>query len=387
MSIQLLVASQAPSLLLPSRGEVVRRSPGGKLRATPHARQQDKRHHIAYTETTHQSCDRRSKPEAPRPSTNTSTMSEHTLDNGGVSLLDDVDMEDLSDLAEALLPETAPQESNNAQDDAEAMDDVMQSLPAGGGAADAHNDAHDDTTDTNNMSERTSAEPETTPDLHGRAASHDQAATRRLDMLQSLFASQDVELKHFAPPPQCAQQPDLAEDILETFLDHATFTVKIWVNFDAAERVFFGGNRAEACGKLQIPKKKLQSLLELDSRHYNFSHVRLEIGTPFRTLAEIVLNVREQDGETLVKANGKMYRQHPPIQLPILADYLTTCVKKINNARLNTNLNMDDLGIIASIFRRRHDDDDYEDEWEKPCYGFGEWAGVEEPTFRRGIRW
>ena len=188
MSIQSLAASQAPSLLLLSRGEVVRRSPGGKLRATPHARQQDKRHHIAYTETTHQSCDRRSKPEAPRPSTNTSTMSEHTLDNGGVSLLDDVDMEDLSDLAEALLPETAPQESNNAQDDANAMDDVAQSLPAGEEAPNAQNDAHD-TTDTNNMSETASAEPETTPNHGGRAASNDEAATRRLAMLQSLFAS------------------------------------------------------------------------------------------------------------------------------------------------------------------------------------------------------
>jgi hypothetical protein len=48
---------------------------------------------------------------------------------------------------------------------------------------------------------------------------------------------------------------------------------------------------------------------------------------------------------------------------------------------------MDDLGIIASIFRRQHEDDDYEDEWEKPCYEGGEWAGLEEPTRDWGVRW
>jgi hypothetical protein len=61
-------------------------------------------------------------------------------------------------------------------------------------------------------------------------------------MLQSSLSSSfevDVgSLKHFAPPPQCTQYPDFAEDILEAFLDHATFTVKIWVNFDAAENYF-----------------------------------------------------------------------------------------------------------------------------------------------------
>ena len=182
-------------------------------------------------------------------------MSEHTLYNGGLSLLDDVDMEDLSDLAEALLPEAVPHESNNARDDTDAMDEVKQSLPAEGGAANAQNDVHSDTTDTNSMNATTSAEPETTPNQSDCAVSNDEAAAQRLEMLQSLFAGQDVELKHFAPPPQCAQQPDLAEDILE-------------------------------------------ALLELDARQYNFSHVRLEIGTPFRKLAEMELDVRELNGET-----------------------------------------------------------------------------------------
>ena len=81
-----------------------------------------------------------------------------------------------------------------------------------------------------------------------------------------------------------------------------------------------------------------------------------------------------------------MCNQHPPIQLPILVDYINVCLKQINSAELNRNLNMEDLGAIASIFRRQHEDDDYEDEWEKPRYGGGEWVGVEEPTFR-GIRW
>ena len=113
------------------------------------------------------------------------------LDNDGVSLLDDVNMEDLSDLAEALVPTAAPHEPDDANDDADAMDDVTQGLPAGGGAADAHNNTHDDTNNTSDLPESTSAKPESAPNHHDRATSSNEAATRRLDMLQRHLAVED----------------------------------------------------------------------------------------------------------------------------------------------------------------------------------------------------
>jgi len=313
-------------------------------------------------------------------------MSEHTLDNGGVSLLDDVDMEDLSELAEALLPETAPPDSNNSRDDGDVMDDVTQSLPAEGGAANAQNDTRDDKPDTNNMSERTSAETQTTPNHHDRTAGNDEAARLRLEQFEKTFATQEVELTRFAPPPQCAQYPDQETDILEAYLDHASFTVKIWVNFDAAENVFFEGTRAEACGKLQIPQAKLDSLLRMNADEINFRNVRLDICTPFRALARIYMNIREKHGDAVFDIDGVMVDLYPPRALIPLREFLTDRVRKFNNVGIDRNLDMQDLVGIARMFRRRHEDDQEDDEWEKPCYGFGEWAGVEEPTFRRDIR-
>lgn len=313
-------------------------------------------------------------------------MSEDMLDNGGVALLNDVDMEDLIDLAEALPEESAPLEPDHAHDDADAMDDVTQGLPAEASTYQTQDNTADHTSDIHDT-DATQADPEATPKQQDHAANHDEAARLRLELLENMFTTQEVELKDFAPPPQCAQYPDQRTDILEAYLDHATFTVKIWVNFDAAENVFFEGPRAEACGKLQIPQAKLDYLLSLDPKEINFRNVSLDIGTPFRTLAKIWMNVREKNGDAQLVADGDMVEQHPPRALITLLEFLAGRVRRLNRAGFSDNLGMQDLIAIARMFRRQHEYDDDEDEWEKPCYEGGEWAGVEEPIFNRGIRW
>ncbi|KAM0705398.1 hypothetical protein Q7P35_008188 [Cladosporium inversicolor] len=313
-------------------------------------------------------------------------MSEDMLDNGGVALLNDVDMEDLIDLAEALPGESAPPGPNHAQDDADAMDDVTQGLPAEASTYQTQDNAADHTSDIDNI-DATRANPEAIPKQQDHATNHDEAARLRLELLENMFATQEVELKSFTPPPQCAQFLDQETEILEAYLDHATFTVKIWVNFDAAENVFFEGTRAEACGKLQIPQAKLDSLLSLNSEDVNFRNVCLDICTPFRTLAKIWMNVREKNGDAQLEVDGDMVKQHPPRALIPLHEFLAGRVRRFNRAGLNRNLDMQDLIAIARMFRRRHDGDQEDDEWEKPCYEGGEWAGVEEPTFSVGIQW
>lgn len=316
-------------------------------------------------------------------------MSEDMLDNGGVALLNDVDMEDLIDLAEALPAESAPHEPNNAHDDADAMDDVTQGLPAEASAYQTQDNAADHTSDNNDQGDvgATRAHPEATPKQQDHVTNHDEAAKLRLELLENMFATQEAELKRFAPPPQCAQFPDQEADILEAYLDHATFTVKIWVNFDAAENVFFEGARAEACGKLQIPQAKLDYLLSMDTKEINFRNVRLDICTPFRKLAMIWMCVCEKNGDAQLKVDGDMVELHPPRALLPLLRFLSGRVRGFKRAGLNRNLDMQDLVAIAATFRRQHEYDDDEDEWEQPRYGGGEWAGVEEPIFNRGIRW
>ena len=312
-------------------------------------------------------------------------MSEHMLDNGGVALVNDVDMEDLIDLAEALPVEHAPHEPHNAHDDADAMEVVTpQDLPAETSTNQTQDNAADHAIDTHDA-DNAAADLEAIPKQRGRAVSGDEAARLRLEQFENTFATQEVELKRFAPPPQCLQFPDQEQDILEAYLDHATFTVKIWVNFDASENVFFEGSRAAACGRLQIPKAKLDFLLSLDAEEINFRKVRLDICTPFRTLATIYMNIRENHGHPLLNVNGDMVNQHPPRALMPLCEFLTARIRLFNDAGFDRNLDMHDLVKIARMFRRRHEDGQEEDEWEKPCYEGGEWAGVEEP--RRGFRW
>lgn len=294
-------------------------------------------------------------------------------------------MEDLSDLTEALPANSAPHESSNAREDADAMDGVSQGLLEEPSAYETQRYAHDGTNDMNDT-DFIQVESVTSPTYQEHAVSEPEAATLRLEQFQTIFATQEVELKHFVPPPQCAQHPEQAEDILEAYLDHATFIVKIWVNFDAAENVFFDGSRAAACGTIQIPKAKIDRFIALRA-DINFRKVRLDICTPFRTLAKIWLDVREKHGDALLEVDGEMVELHPPRQLTPLHDFLTNCVRRLNGAGLDRNLDVQDLVKIARMFRRTHGDDQEEDEWEQPCYGGGEWAGMEKPTFSRGVRW
>ena len=316
-------------------------------------------------------------------------MSEHTSANGGDAPNDnDVHMEDLSDLTEALPAPAATRElDDEAHSHANVTEDATRASQAEGGLSSAQDSAHDDTIVMIDSADATSVEREATPTQQDHDDAHDEVARLRSELLTSTFSDQVVELKHFAIPPECAQHPDYAEEILGAFLDHATFTAKIWVNFDATEQVFFEGARAADCGKLQIPKAKLNHLNNLDSDIYNFRRVRLDIGTPFRTLARLWFILRDQGDKVHLQIKGKMVAQHPPLASTILHDFLASRVRVLDNVGLDQNFDMEDLNKIAGHFHRKREYDDDEDEWEKPCYEGGEWAGVEEPIFNRGIRW
>lgn len=249
---------------------------------------------------------------------------------------------------ERAMPQTSPhdgartplEEDVNMDD----MNDVTEALPA----------------------EDTSTEP------------RDDADTKlRLELIANLFHGQVVELKNLAPPPECLQYPEHEDYIMKKFLHKSTFTVQVWTNFDASEQVFFEGARAAACGKLRLPHHQYEYLLDRDHHNLTFKHVRFDVCTPFRTLARISLRVVPPSKGGGIRVAGKIV--HPG--LPTLMRYLERCLEHTHEGLRNSDtFTMGDLEVVASLFCRPRAYNDKEDLWEEPAYGGGEWADVEEPT-------
>jgi hypothetical protein len=305
-------------------------------------------------------------------------MSKQTSTDAGVGSLTDIDMDDMSTIPETLPERAAPKNFDEECDDMDTSLDITQAPPTVATSSSTRSGASEDMNDIKEYLTKTdSAEPEPIAD---KATEEDEAADLRLELFSSMFAGQTVELKDLTKPPQCAEHPKHELDTFEAYLDLTTFVVDIWVNFDAAEKVFFEGRRATSCGTLQIPKKKLEWLLNNEKYDFNFSRIRLDIGTPFRTLAHIWLTMRERDGADFLQVTGKMAKLHPPLRLDLLCDFLNDCARKIRNVGVDRNMNMEDLVDLAELFRRKRElDGGDEGEWETPAYGGGEWVDVEEP--------
>lgn len=208
----------------------------------------------------------------------------------------------------------------------------------------------------------------------------------RLELLANIYASEPVQLKDFEPPPECFQCPDQqsSDAIFSAYIAHTVFHVKVWINFDARENVFFEGARSAGCGKLQLPEGLYETLAEAVPAYFSYQHVCFEIGTPFRTLALVDLNIEDgADGATL-QVDSELVRGHD--EKVGLEKYIQHCCRWIKHngprglAHDIAGLRFQDLEAFASLFCRDREVSPGRDEyWEEPQYGGGEWAGVEDP--------
>lgn len=275
------------------------------------------------------------------------------------------------------MQQTAPPPKKTA---AHAMPDHT-SLPSGGAPP---NDVNMD--DLNDIA---SALPEESPPQDPNQEVQDDTATNlRLELIRNMFADHVTELKTLDKPVQCQQYPDQTREVITAYLTNTTFTVKVWINFDAAQQVFFEGDRAEACGKLHLPNKKYNELAGIDPAVLKFQHVCFQIGTPFRTLAEMNFDVENSEDDPQLQVSGGLLLQAARVER--LQKYLKRCVSLIRDAGLvygNDGLVLQDLENFATLFRRnRRQSPGRQDDWEQPAYSGGEWAGEEEPRFGLG-RW
>jgi hypothetical protein len=203
-----------------------------------------------------------------------------------------------------------------------------------------------------------------------------------LELFASIFGAEPVPLKDFEIPKECFQYKDQAIEILSQYFVHTYFDVKVWINFDAHEEVFFEGARSAACGKPQLPERVYQDLASASSDVVKFQQVRLEVGTPFRTLATVDLTVEHNDDRSKLRARGKMVPEHGGKRR--LVDYMKFCIKRIAHIGLEDGVDgitFNDLELFASLFRRdREISPGRNEDWEEPVWEGGEWAGEEEPS-------
>ena len=216
----------------------------------------------------------------------------------------------------------------------------------------------------------------------------------RLELLANTFAAEPVQLKDIKTPPECYVYQDQGEEIFFTYLSLTVFHVKVWVNFDACEEVFFEGVRSTACGKLQLPEHVYESIAILNPADFKLQHVCFEIGTPFRTLAVVDLVVEHGEHGAAVRAESEMTREHDNKHR--LFKYMQYCCRNIERIGLAygiDGLTLQDLEHFASLFHRdRQVSPGRNEDWENPAYEGGEWAGVEKPRrfgggFTRHVYW
>jgi hypothetical protein len=206
-------------------------------------------------------------------------------------------------------------------------------------------------------------------------------ARLRLELIASIFASNPVQLKDFEPPPECFQYRDQADDVFSTYCSHTIFYVKVWINFDAHEKVFFEGTRSADCGKLQLPEALYRNLAGAEPTHFGFHRVCFEICTPFRTLAVVDLNVEDSpDGATLQVGSEMAHGHDGKIRLDKYIQNCCVWMRRNGLAHGFAGLRFQDLEAFASLFcRDREVSPGRSADWEEPQYGGGEWAGVEDP--------
>lgn len=109
---------------------------------------------------------------------------------------------------------------------------------------------------------------------------------------QQIWHGQECPLKAFQRPPICSKFPHWADEIFAAYVDHVTFTVRVWANYDSCTKQYFSSDQArvEDCGKLVLSPKQ-RARLESFGDTLELKKIRLDIGTPFRTLLQLYITV------------------------------------------------------------------------------------------------
>lgn len=145
----------------------------------------------------------------------------------------------------------------------------------------------------------------------------DLSAEQRQQYYKEEFRRYVEPLEYLSHPDLCNTFPELAYEILEAYLRWVTFSVPVWVNYDAAAKMFYIDRRTEDCGKLRLREGTKTFLRTHYDRPLEFGRVRLEVGTPFHHLCNVdfrtVPSTLNLGHEIRTRITGGCNGEHPDL--------------------------------------------------------------------------
>ena len=184
------------------------------------------------------------------------------------------------------------------------------------------------------------------------------SAEQRQAHYKQFFGKQVEPLKFISTRDIYNEHSDLWEEIVEAYLQHTTFSVGDWVNYDAAVKKFYIDQRVDTCGKLDLPEKMKRKLAAGNQADIEFAKVRIEFGTPFRTLGHVnittvpgKLGVGQTIRARILSVSSEALSDHP-----MLFNFVESVrANEIDGVGLEygqKGLQYSDLQQIARLFRQ-----------------------------------
>ena len=195
-------------------------------------------------------------------------------------------------------------------------------------------------------------------DTNSHTTNPDKAANKMCLPEMSPTEREAFYKQHFGnkvEPLKCLQSPELVHEfpkfgaeIIAAYLQHTIFTVKVWINYDAAADRFYFDNRAQDCGKLRLSERHIN----FDTKVQEFGKIRFEIGTPFTEILTATIFAAPSLAEEGVQITASKMKGLST-STPVFREGWQGIAHKIKTefrATGKAGLNFDDITELGKLF-------------------------------------
>ena len=178
----------------------------------------------------------------------------------------------------------------------------------------------------------------------------------RHEFYQAAFSNREIPLRDLAQvdlSDDSATSSDHPTEMTEAWLTYATVTAQIWSNYDSCTRRFFQQpSRLQDCGKIYLSPTHRKRLEIIPPHKLEMRNVRLDIGTPFRTLFQVFLTVLPDGNRASLRVQYQELPDPNGRHFLLIRGVEISCLD-LRNSRLAygaEGLTIQDLDEIARFF-------------------------------------